>query len=466
MSALSLYDKLWNLHTVQVQHSGATLLYVDVHFVHEVTSPQAFSNIKEAEISVRCPQSILGTPDHNIETLGPRTIGTNFGAQIKTLSSNCSVNLVDCSEPFDDKQGIVHVVGAEQCFAVPSKSVACGDSHTSTHGAVGCLAQGIGTSEVENILATQTLLQKRNRNVLINIEGKLGMGCSSKDIVLQLIKTISTAGGTGYSIEFGGGLVQSFSPEERMTVCNMVIEAGSKFGLVGTDNTTLNYYRYRSSPTSDAKSLQEWKMVGSDLRAQFSKVLNLHLSTLCPQVTWGTLPEMVVPISGRIPNPKAIANSDKRKSYEDALKYSSLQPNMLVSDITVDYVFIGSCTNSRIEDLRIVAKVIEAVNQRIAKNIRGAIIVPGSGLVKRQAESEGLDVIIRRAGFEWRDPGCSMCIAMNNDKLLQYERCASTSNRNFESRQGQLSRTHLVSPATAALAALTGRFSDVRGILR
>lgn len=464
MSHPSLYDTLWNLHTVLVQQNGASLLYVDAHLIHEVTSPQAFNSIRTAGYEVHKPELTVGVPDHNIETVDSRELEGRFGSQVETLMSNCSSSLVECSDPFSEEQGIVHVINPERSITLPGKSIVCGDSHTSTHGALSTLSQGIGTSEVEVVLASQTVSQKRNRTFLIRLNGSIRPECCPKDIVLAIIGLVGSYGGTGYAIEFGGNIRGGLSVEDRMTICNMSIEAGAKFSLVAVDNTTSNFLRSRSASEDTKQFDRLCKSFNISDSTKFSRILDVDAGSIHPQVTWGTSPEMVTAIESRIPNPKSISDVSKRHNYELALSYMALKPNTPLCDIGIRYVFIGSCTNSRIEDLRKAAMIVSHVGGRISNKIRGALVVPGSGLVKEQAEIEGLDCIFKSAGFEWREPGCSLCIAMNQDKLLPLERCASTSNRNFEGRQGELGRTHLVSPQTAALAAMTGRLLNVRSL--
>jgi 3-isopropylmalate/(R)-2-methylmalate dehydratase large subunit len=479
--AKTLYDKIWDEHVIHTEDDGTSILYIDRHLVHEVTSPQAFEGLREAKRKVWRISSIVATADHNTPTTGWE-LGYDgitdpvSKEQITTLDSNIKEFGAAAFFPFMSKrQGIVHVMGPENGATLPGMTVVCGDSHTSTHGAFGALAHGIGTSEVEHVLATNTLLAKKAKNLLIKVEGKLPSGCTGKDIVLAIIGKIGTAGGTGYTIEFAGAAIHALSMEGRMTVCNMAIEAGARAGLVAVDQKTIDYVKGRLlSPGTDRQTGQfvggaEWDMavrywstLQSDANAVFDKVVELDASQIIPQVTWGTSPEMVLPIDGIVPDPDKEKDANKRDAIERALKYMNLEPGKALNDLYVDKVFIGSCTNSRIEDMREAAAVVKKIGQKVAKNIKLALVVPGSGLVKEQAEREGLDVIFKAAGFEWREPGCSMCLAMNADKLEPGERCASTSNRNFEGRQGAGGRTHLVSPAMAAAAAVHGHFVDVR----
>lgn len=468
MSGKTLYDKLWADHFVHQNPDGSSLIYIDRHLVHEVTSPQAFEGLR---IAGRKPWRIsanLAVADHNVPTKNRHNGVSDPVAriQLETLDNNCAefgITQFDISDP---RQGIVHVIGPEQGATLPGMTVVCGDSHTSTHGAFGALAFGIGTSEVEHVLATQCLTQKKSKNMLVSVDGNVGVGVSAKDIVLAIIGQIGTAGGTGYAIEFAGEGIRALSMEGRMTVCNMAIEAGARSGVIAVDQTTIDYIQGRPyAPTDEhwGSAVEAWKELHSDPDAQFDAVIHIDAPSIQPQVTWGTSPEMVVPINGVIPNPDEEENSVKRDGMKRALHYMDLSPGTPVTDIQLDRVFIGSCTNSRIEDLRMAAAVVHG--QQIASNIQEAIVVPGSGLVKQQAEQEGLDLIFTSAGFEWRDPGCSMCLAMNADRLESGERCASTSNRNFEGRQGYGGRTHLVSPAMAAAAAVAGRFVDARSCI-
>ena len=463
----TLYDKLWDEHVVHSEDDGTALLYIDRHLVHEVTSPQAFDGIEQAGRKVWRVSANLAVSDHNVPTTD-RSHGIAdpiSKLQVDTLDANCDKWGVTQFKMNDLRQGIVHVIGPEQGATLPGMTVVCGDSHTSTHGAFGALAHGIGTSEVEHVLATQTLLARKAKNMLIKVEGKLPRGCSAKDIALAIIGTIGTAGGTGYTIEFAGAAIRALSMEGRMTVCNMAIEAGARAGLVGVDETTMAYVKGRPYTPSGIEwdaAVRYWKTLQSDAGAHWDHVVEIDASALVPQVTWGTSPEMVVSIEDRVPDPEREKDAGKRGAMERALVYMALEPNQRIEDIRIDKVFIGSCTNSRIEDLREAAAVVRRLGGRVAANVKLAMVVPGSGLVKKQAEREGLDAIFTAAGFEWREPGCSMCLAMNADRLEPGERCASTSNRNFEGRQGAGGRTHLVSPAMAAAAAIEGHFVDVR----
>jgi 3-isopropylmalate/(R)-2-methylmalate dehydratase large subunit len=466
----TLYDKLWQSHVVHEESDkpdGMALLYIDRHLVHEVTSPQAFEGLKLAGRKPWRLDSILAVADHNVPTTG-RSRGIRdpiSRLQVETLDQNCEELGITEFRMNDLRQGIVHVIGPEQGATLPGMTVVCGDSHTSTHGAFACLAFGIGTSEVEHVLATQCLLMKKAKAMQVLVEGELGHGITAKDIALAIIGEIGTAGGTGYAIEFAGGAIRALSMEGRMTLCNMAIEAGARAGMVAVDDTTIEYLSGRPfAPKGDLweKAVVYWRTLKSDEGASFDKVLSLDAAQVKPQVTWGTSPEMVTTIDGKVPDPSQIADIVKRHDMERALKYMGLAPNTPISEIHPDKIFIGSCTNARIEDLRISAEVVKG--RHIAANIKLAMVVPGSGLVKYQAEQEGLDKIFRDAGFEWREPGCSMCLAMNDDRLAPGERCASTSNRNFEGRQGPGGRTHLVSPAMAAAAAVAGHFVDVREI--
>ena len=461
----TLYDKLWDAHVVHQGPDGTCLLYIDRHLVHEVTSPQAFEGL---ELAGRKPWRItanLAVADHNVPTTD-RSQGIQdpiSRLQVDTLDKNCDTWGITEFRMNDRRQGIVHIIGPEQGATLPGMTVVCGDSHTSTHGAMGALAFGIGTSEVEHVLATQTLLMKKSRNMLVRVEGKLPFGCTAKDLILYVIGQIGTAGGTGYAIEFGGSTVRALSMEGRMTVCNMAIEAGARSGMVAVDQTTIDYFKGRPYAPEGVlwdQAVEYWKTLHSDPDAQFDRVVEIDAARIAPQVSWGTSPEMVLPVDGRVPDPDKEKDAVRRNGMERALQYMGLDPNTPMTDIKVDRVFIGSCTNARIEDLR--AAAVVAKGRRVAANVRQAMVVPGSGLVKAQAEREGLDKIFLAAGFEWREPGCSMCLAMNADRLEPGERCASTSNRNFEGRQGQGGRTHLVSPAMAAAAAVAGHFVDVR----
>jgi len=466
--AKTLYEKLWDNHVVHVEDDGTALLYIDRHLVHEVTSPQAFEGLKLAGRKPWRVSSIVATADHNTPTTHwERGITDPVSRQqVDTLDANIREVGALAYFPFKDKrQGIVHVVGPENGATLPGMTVVCGDSHTSTHGAFACLAHGIGTSEVEHVLATQCLLQKRSKTMLVRIDGKAGPGVTAKDLVLALIGRIGTAGGTGYAIEFGGSAIRALSMEGRMTVCNMAIEAGARVGFVAVDETTIAYLKGRGfAPRGDDwdKAVAYWRTLVSDADAAFDSVIELDAGRIVPQVTWGTSPEMVTGIDGTVPAPEDFKDPVKSEGVARALQYMGLTPRMRIDQIPVDKVFIGSCTNSRIEDLRAAAAV--AKGRRIAANVKLALVVPGSGLIKEQAEAEGLDKIFVAAGFEWRQPGCSMCLAMNDDRLNPGERCASTSNRNFEGRQGAGGRTHLVSPAMAAAAAIAGRFADVRDL--
>ena len=463
--AQTLYDKLWDAHVVHQESDGTCLLYIDRHLLHEVTSPQAFEGLALAGRKPWRIDANLAVADHNVPTTA-RDEGIHdpiSRLQVDTLDENCEKFGITEFRMNDLRQGIVHIIGPEQGATLPGMTVVCGDSHTSTHGAVGALAFGIGTSEVEHVLATQTLLMKKNKSMLINVEGALPFGCTAKDLVLHVIGVIGTAGGTGYAIEFGGSTIRALSLEGRMTVCNMAIEAGARSGMVAVDQKTVDYFRGRPyAPTGVLwdEAVKYWQTLHSDEGASFDRVVQVDATTISPQVTWGTSPEMVLPVTERVPDPDKEKDAVRRSGMERALEYMGLKPNMPLVDIKVDKVFIGSCTNARIEDLRAAAQF--ARGKRVASTVKQAMIVPGSGLVKKQAEAEGLDKIFIAAGFEWREPGCSMCLAMNADRLEPGERCASTSNRNFEGRQGQGGRTHLVSPAMAAAAAVAGHFVDVR----
>jgi 3-isopropylmalate/(R)-2-methylmalate dehydratase large subunit len=463
-AANTLYDKLWQQHLVRTDESGTSLIYIDRHLVHEVTSPQAFEGLRLAGRAPRRLSSILATPDHNVPTRDrDQGIADPIAKlQIDTLDKNCKEFGVTEYDLDDIRQGILHVVGPEQGATLPGMTVVCGDSHTSTHGAFGALAFGIGTSEVEHVLATQCLIQKKAKNMLVRVDGHVNPGITAKDIVLAIIGELGTAGGTGYTIEFAGEAIEALSMEGRMTVCNMTIEAGARVGIIAVDDTTINYLKGRPfSPKGDdwEKAVTAWRELHSDESAVFDKTIVLKATNIKPQVTWGTSPEMVVAVDESVPNPADEADAVKQNGIEKALAYMGLTANQKITDIPLDRVFIGSCTNARIEDLRQAAEVING--RMVADNIKQALVVPGSGLVKEQAEAEGLDKIFIEAGFEWRDPGCSMCLAMNADRLESGEHCASTSNRNFEGRQGQGGRTHLVSPAMAAAAAVAGHFVDV-----
>ena len=465
----TLYDKLWDEHVVCAEEDGTATLYIDRHLLHEVTSPQAFEGLSLAKRPVWRISANLAVSDHNVPTTD-RSEGIAdpiSKLQVDTLDQNCASFGITQFKMNDLRQGIVHVIGPEQGATLPGMTVVCGDSHTSTHGAFGALAFGIGTSEVEHVLATQTLLMKKSKNMLVRVEGRLQPGSTAKDIVLAVIGKIGTAGGTGYTIEFAGEAIRNLSMEGRMTICNMAIEAGARAGLVAVDETTIDYIQGRPySPSGEIlrHAVQYWRTLHSDTDAKFDQVVELRADEIQPQVTWGTSPEMVLPISERVPDPEKERDPNKRSAMERALLYMNLTPNTLLTSIPIDKVFIGSCTNSRIEDLRAAAKVVDRLGKKVSPSIKLAMVVPGSGLVKAQAEREGLDRVFKAAGFEWREPGCSMCLAMNSDRLEPGERCASTSNRNFEGRQGAGGRTHLVSPAMAAAAAIEGHFVDVRKI--
>lgn len=467
--AKTLYEKLWESHVVHTEDDGTALLYIDRHLVHEVTSPQAFEGLKLAGRKPWRISSIVATADHNTPTTRweDGIADPVSRQQVETLDANIREVGALAYFPFKDKrQGIVHVIGPENGATLPGMTVVCGDSHTSTHGAFACLAHGIGTSEVEHVLATQCLLQKKSKTMLVSVNGKVGAGVTAKDIVLALIGKIGTAGGTGYAIEFGGEAIRALSMEGRMTVCNMAIEAGARVGFVAVDDQTIGYLKGRTfAPKGDDwdKAVANWRGLVSDPDARFDAVIELDAARIVPQVTWGTSPEMVIGIDGQVPAPEDFSDPVKREGVERALQYMGLTPRLPINQVKIDKVFIGSCTNSRIEDLRAAAAV--ARGRHVAANVKLALVVPGSGLVKEQAEAEGLDKIFIAAGFEWRQPGCSMCLAMNDDRLSPGERCASTSNRNFEGRQGNGGRTHLVSPAMAAAAAIAGRFADVRELL-
>ena len=465
----TLYDKLWDEHVVYTEEDGTAALYIDRHLVHEVTSPQAFEGLNAAGRKVWRISANLAVSDHNVPTTDRShgIVDPVSKLQVDTLDANCDRVGMTQFKMNDRRQGIVHVIGPEQGATLPGMTVVCGDSHTSTHGAFGALAHGIGTSEVEHVLATQTLLAKKAKNMLVRVEGRLPRGCGAKDLVLAVIGRIGTAGGTGHTIEFAGAAIRGLSMEGRMTVCNMAIEAGARAGLVAVDETTIAYVKGRPlSPRGVEweQALRYWRTLQSDADAVWDTVVEIDASQVRPQVTWGTSPEMVVSIEDRVPDPEREKDPNKRNAMERALAYMALTPNKLMSEIAIDKVFIGSCTNSRIEDLREAAAVVRRLGRKVAANVKLALVVPGSGLVKSQAESEGLDALFKAAGFEWREPGCSMCLAMNADRLEPGERCASTSNRNFEGRQGAGGRTHLVSPAMAAAAAIEGHFVDVRRI--
>ena len=460
----TLYDKIWNDHLVHKQDDGTSLLYVDRHLIHEVTSPQAFEGLRNTNRKVRQPNLTLAVADHNVPT-SDRSKGISdkeSKLQVETLEKNCEEFGIKLFGMDDKRQGIVHIIGPEQGFTQPGSIIVCGDSHTATHGAFGSLAFGIGTSEVEHVLATQTLVQKKSKNFRIKVNGKLSIGVTSKDVILQIIGKIGTAGGTGYVIEYAGSLISSLSVEQRMTICNMTIEGGARAGLIEPDQKIFDYLKDRPmSPKKENwdKALDYWSKLKSDNDANFDKEVTLEGKDIMPMVTWGTSPQDVISIDGRIPNPENVMDEDRKNSIERSLKYMGLKPGTAIKDVKIDKVFIGSCTNGRIEDLRDAAKIIR--NKKVAQHVY-AMVVPGSGLVKQQAEQEGLDKIFKDSGFDWREPGCSMCLAMNADKLKPEERCASTSNRNFEGRQGRGGRTHLVSPGMAAAAAISGSLDDVR----
>ena len=467
MSSKTLYEKIWDQHIVRDNGDGTALLYIDRQLVHEVTSPQAFEGLRIAGRKLWRVDANLATPDHNVPTTD-RSEGIDgikdpiSRLQVETLDQNCADFGVTEFKMDDIRQGIVHVIGPEQGATLPGMTVVCGDSHTSTHGAFGALAHGIGTSEVEHVMATQTLVQAKSKTMLVSVNGKVNAGITAKDIVLAIIGETGTAGGTGYAIEFGGDAIKSLSMEGRMTVCNMAIEAGARAGMVAVDQKTIDYVKGRPyAPKADQwdQAVTAWNDLHSDADAKFDMVINIDAATIKPQVTWGTSPEMVIGVDKKVPDPSNEKDDVKREGMVAALKYMGLSANTPMNEISVDKVFIGSCTNSRIEDMRAAAEV--AKGRQVASNIKLALVVPGSGLIKKQAEEEGLDKIFTEAGFEWREPGCSMCLAMNADRLEPQERCASTSNRNFEGRQGQGGRTHLVSPAMAAAAAIKGHFVDV-----
>jgi len=467
--ARTLYDKLWDDHVIHVEEDGTAVLYIDRHLLHEVTSPQAFEGLEIAGRKLWRNAANLAVSDHNVPTTdrSEGIVDPVSKLQVDTLDNNCDRLGITQFKMHDRRQGIVHVIGPEQGATLPGMTIVCGDSHTSTHGAFGALAFGIGTSEVEHVLATQTLLMKKSKNMLVRVDGRLSQGCSAKDIVLAIIGRIGTAGGTGHTIEFAGEAIAHLSMEGRMTLCNMAIEAGARAGLVAVDEKTIEYVQNRPySPQGQAWShaIQYWRNLHTDQDAVFDQVVTLRAEEIKPQVSWGTSPEMVLSIDDQVPDPDKEKDPAKRLAIERALEYMGLEPNMPIDSIRIDKVFIGSCTNSRIEDLRSAAKVVERIGKRVADHVKLALVVPGSGLVKVQAEKEGLDLLFKAAGFEWREPGCSMCLAMNADRLEPGERCASTSNRNFEGRQGAGGRTHLVSPAMAAAAAIEGHFVDVRKI--
>ncbi|EIK93256.1 isopropylmalate isomerase large subunit [Pseudomonas sp. M47T1] len=473
MAGKTLYDKLWDSHLVKQRDDGSALIYIDRHIIHEVTSPQAFEGLRLANRKPWRIDANIATPDHNVPTTPERKGGIEAIAdqvsrlQVQTLDDNCDEHGITEFKMNDVRQGIVHVISPEQGATLPGMTVVCGDSHTSTHGAFGALAHGIGTSEVEHVLATQCLVAKKMKNMLVRVEGALPFGVTAKDIVLAVIGKIGTAGGNGHAMEFAGSAIRDLSVEGRMTICNMSIEAGARVGLVAADEKTIAYVEGRPfAPKGEhwAKAVEAWKDLVSDADAEFDTVVELDAAQIKPQVSWGTSPEMVLAVDQNVPDPAKEADPVKRGSIERALKYMGLSANQAITDIQLDRVFIGSCTNSRIEDLRAAAEI--AKGRKVASTVKQAIVVPGSGLVKAQAEKEGLDKIFLEAGFEWREPGCSMCLAMNPDRLESGEHCASTSNRNFEGRQGAGGRTHLVSPAMAAAAAVTGRFIDVRELIQ
>ena len=460
----TIYDKIWNEHLVHEQEDGTSLLFVDRHLIHEVTSPQAFEGLRNSKRKVRQPKLTLAVADHNVPTTdrSKGILDKESKIQVDTLDANCKEFGVQVFGMEDKRQGIVHIIGPEQGFTQPGTIIVCGDSHTATHGAFGALAFGIGTSEVEHVLATQTLVQKKSKNFRINVNGELSVGVTSKDVILQIIGKIGTDGGTGYVIEYAGNLISSLSVEQRMTICNMTIEGGARAGLIQPDQKIFDYLKNKPmSPKKEKwdKALEYWNILKTDIDAKFDKEITLDGKEIKPMVTWGTSPQDVVTIDGKVPNPSNESDPDKKNSIERSLKYMGLKPNTSIKDIKIDKVFIGSCTNGRIEDLRDAAKILK--DKKISNHVQ-AFVVPGSGLVKEQAEQEGLDKIFKNSGFEWREPGCSMCLAMNADKLEPEERCASTSNRNFEGRQGRGGRTHLVSPAMAAAAAISGNLDDVR----
>jgi len=462
----TLYDKIWDDHLVHQQPDGTALLYVDRHLVHEVTSPQAFEGLRTQKRKVRRPELTLAVPDHNVPTTD-RSEGIKdkeSKIQVDTLRNNCKEFGIQLFDVNDKRQGIVHIIGPEQGFTQPGTVIVCGDSHTATHGAFGSLAFGIGTSEVEHVLATQTLIQKKSKNFRINVNGKLPVGVTSKDVILKIIGTIGTAGGTGHVIEFAGEVIRDLSVEQRMTICNMTIEGGARAGLIAPDQKTFEYFKGRPMSPKEKNwdsALAYWKTLFSDEGCKFDKEINIEGKDIEPLVTWGTSPQDVSPITGTVPDPEKEVDEERKTAMYRSLEYMGLKPNMKISDIKVDTIFIGSCTNGRIEDLRLAAKLLQG--KKVAEDVT-AMVVPGSGLVKQQAEDEGLDKIFTEAGFQWREPGCSMCLAMNDDKLSSKERCASTSNRNFEGRQGRGGRTHLVSPGMAVAAAIHGRLADVRDL--
>ena len=460
----TLYDKLWDSHVVTEYEDGSSLIYIDRHIIHEVTTPQAFEGLRMAGRDMWRPESTIATSDHNVPTRDQTNVTDPVARlQLETLKANCTTYGLTHFDVGDIRQGIVHVMGPEQGISLPGMTIVCGDSHTSTNGALGALAFGIGTSEVEHVLATQTLVLRKMKSMLVEVTGRLGRGVTAKDMVLAIIGEIGTSGGTGYALEFGGEAVRALSMEQRMTLCNMAIEAGARAGMVAVDQTTIDYVKGRPFAPQGAQweAAEAWfRTLHSDPDAEFDRVVTLDGSAIRPQVTWGTSPEMVTSVDGRVPDPSALTDPTAREGTQRALDYMGLTPGTAITDIPVDVVFIGSCTNSRIEDLRDAAAVVRGRHK--SERVDRALVVPGSGLVKQQAEAEGLDKVFIEAGFDWRDPGCSMCLGMNPDQLQPYERCAATSNRNFEGRQGRLGRTHLVSPAMAAAAAIAGHFVDAR----
>ena len=464
MGPKTLFDKIWDNHLVHKQSDGTSLIYIDRHLIHEVTSPQAFEGLRKSKRSVRRPNSTFAVADHNVPTTD-RSMGIKdleSRVQVETLEKNCSEFNINFFPLLDKRQGIVHIVGPEQGITQPGMTIVCGDSHTATHGAFGALAFGIGTSEVEHVLATQTLLQRPAKNMRINVVGNISPSVTSKDIILHIIGSIGTAGGTGYVIEYTGSIIKNLSMESRMTICNMSIEAGARAGLIAPDEKTFEYLKgkpFAPKENNWRKALKFWQSLPSDVNAKYNKEIEIKGNSIEPQVTWGTSPQDVLSVNDLIPDPNKIKDPNKKKALQRSLDYMGLKPNQKIKDIKIDKVFIGSCTNGRIEDLREVAKVVEG-----KKIVVSAMVVPGSGLVKQQAEKEGIDKILTNAGFEWREPGCSMCLAMNPDQLKPKERCASTSNRNFEGRQGREGRTHLVSPKIAAASAIKGRISQVEDI--
>ncbi|HJL58566.1 MAG: 3-isopropylmalate dehydratase large subunit [Pelagibacteraceae bacterium] len=465
--AKTLFDKVWQNHLVHAQDDGTSLIYIDRHLVHEVTSPQAFEGLRNNNRKVRKPQYTFAVADHNVPT-SDRSKGIeneDSRIQVETLEKNCKDFNVTFFSLLDKRQGIVHILGPEQGITQPGMTIVCGDSHTATHGAFGALAFGIGTSEVEHVLATQTLIQNPAKNMRITVEGKTSLGVTAKDIILYIIGHIGTAGGTGYVIEYAGDAIQELSMEGRMTICNMSIEGGARAGLIAPDQKTFDYIKNRPYAPQEKdwdNAVNYWKTLPSDPKANYDKEITIKASDIVPQVTWGTSPQDVIPVNGKVPDPKNTNDINKRKSMERSLDYMGLEPNQKMNEVKIDKAFIGSCTNGRIEDLREVAKIVEGKKVCVTTE---AMIVPGSGLVKKQAEKEGLDKIFVEAGFDWREPGCSMCLAMNPDQLKPKERCVSTSNRNFEGRQGRESRTHLVSPATAAVSAISGKISLVKDLI-